>query len=159
MKRFRFTLTALKTLRERREREATEAYAQAQRNEARALAELDRLKESLAAVWTERQAIMDQGVAAQEVMRILAFCQTLQRQCQTQENHVALARQQLRQKWDHLVRARREREVVDKFFERQRKRHLAECQVEEQKLLDELAGRPQPGGLTDPLSADSRDRS
>ena len=153
MKRFRFTLAALKTLRERREQEATEAYGKALQVEQQAKAELARAKATLDQAWQDRQAILDQGVAARDMVQLLAYCQNLQRHCQTQENQVALARQSLRQKWDRLLVARREREVVDQFLQRQKHRHSLECLAEEQKLLDELAGRETEGGLSAPLTS------
>ena len=159
MKRFRFTLAALKTLRERREQEALEAYAQAVRHESRTKEALAQAQADLANQWAHRQTLLEQGVAAVELVHWLTYCQGLQKQCQERENDWALARQYTRQKWELLLVARQKREVVDKFQERQKRRYLFECGLEEQKLLDELAGREQEGALTSGLTMNQLTRS
>jgi flagellar export protein FliJ len=150
MKRFRFTLAALKTRREQREQEATAAYGKALGYERQLQEELTRATGALEAQWSQRQVLLNQGIAAVEMIHNLGYAQRLQKHCQDKEKECAQAQQSVRQQWELLLQARRQREVVDKFLDRQKKHYLFECQREEQKLLDELAGREIKGGLTAP---------
>lgn len=148
MKRFRFTLPALKTLRERREQEALENYAKAIRIQRQAETELAQSRQDLETAQEERQTRLNQGVTAIETVHILAYCQRLQLVCRDKENALARANLFVRQKWDLLLVARQKREVVDKFFERQKSRHQMESRREEQKMLDELSGHEPESALS-----------
>lgn len=152
MKRFHFTLTALKTLRERREQEAIETYSKALRYQEQIQTDFTLAKRALETEWSRQQALLNQGISAKEMVQIQAYGQSLIKRCQDKENELALARQSARVKWDQLVRARQQREVVDHFLERQKKRYHFECQREEQKFLDDLACHQTEGALTAPLT-------
>ena len=152
MKRFHFTLTALKTLRERCEQEAIEAYSKALRYQEQVQTDFHLAKRALETEWSCQQTLLNQGICAKEMVQIQAYGQTLIKRCQDKENELALARQGARLKWDQLVRARQLREVVDHFLERQKKRYRFECQREEQKLLDDLSCHTAASALIAPLT-------
>jgi flagellar export protein FliJ len=155
MKRFRFTLPALKTLRERRETEALEAYAKAVRLQHQAEAELARARQTLEATWLEMQTCLNQGVTAFETIQIQAYSQQVQTHCREKETTLAKARQNVQRQCDLLMVARQKREVVDKFLERQKVRYQLEVRREEQKMLDELAGNKSASALTQNLNVNS----
>jgi flagellar protein FliJ len=152
MKRFRFSLAALKTQRERREQEALEVYAGAVRTEQRVQAELEALTRNLESEWDSGRRLLVAGVPANEFVQLQNYCQAIERRRREKENELALARQALRQKLHLFMAAKQKREVVDKFLEKQRRRHALDCQREEQKMLDELASQHKESGAAASLT-------
>lgn len=152
MKKFRFTLPALKTLRERNEQEALEAYAKAVRQQTLAETELTQAKASLDALCQERQNVLNQGISAIETVQFHTYSLRLQGLCREKESALAKAQQGVKRQWQLLLVARQKREVVDKFLQRQKARYQFELNREEQKMLDELAGKEPGGSLANNLN-------
>lgn len=143
MKPFRFTLEVLRTLRRRQEQLALEAYAQSVRLRQQASQRLEHARELCEAAWRESQAQLAQGVTAAELTQAQEHAQQLERRCREAAQGLLQAEQKTQHCWEGLVAARRQVEIVEACFEKQRLRYQQACQREEQKFLDELAGRRQ----------------
>lgn len=141
MKSFRFTLEALRTLRQRQEQKAMERYAKMLLARRQTFDALDAAHRELSACWQEWREKMAagctaaDGTKAQEAQRVLSQRRD---ECahalQTAERRVNAALQA-------MLLARRQREIVDKYCEQQKARHRRELARGDQKFLDDIAGR------------------
>jgi len=144
MKKFRFTLEAVRTLRQRQEQVALEQYAGALRARQKALDALRDAERECTAAWTLRSERTASGAPAAHVAQVQEYCaavESLKKQC---NEAVATAQRVMDHMLENLCRARRAREAVDRFYEWQRERYDRELQREEQKKLDDLAQRRAP---------------
>ncbi len=140
MKPFKFTLEAVRTLRTRQEKNALEQYGKAVQTREQAIAFLWQAREEMEKIFQERLSLADGAPAA-----ALAHLETWTGQVAAREKeclqNVQLASLRVETTWQDLMTARQEREVVEKFLDRQRERYDRALDREEQKTLDELAGR------------------
>lgn len=141
MKRFRFTLQALLTVRQRQEQVAMESYAaalQAQRRAAEALRQAE--VEMVAAARRVREE-MAHGLMADRLRQLGDHFQVLTRQKDQAADRAAVADRAVAPALREMLEARRRREAVGEFQAKQRLRHQRESQRQEGKQLDELAQR------------------
>jgi len=139
MKTFHFSLHALKTLRQRQEQVALQAYAKALSARQQAATDLQAARQNLQEHWAQWQSQVRAGCAALELAQSQAYCRVLEERCHDCEAALRAAEEVTRQYWQSLLHARQKREAVDKFYAQQRRRYQRECQREEQKTVDELA--------------------
>ena len=134
MKAFRFTLEAVRTVRQLQENEALERYA-------RALAARQMARDSLEAI---QERIMDDFAlmrCAARAAQAQNFHHSLE---MTRRNGVAVLEQaecRVNAACQTMLAARQQREIVDVYCEKQRAAHLRLELREEQKLMDEFALR------------------
>jgi flagellar export protein FliJ len=144
MKKFRFTLEAVRTLRQRQEQTALEQYAGALRARQKALDALRDTERECEAAWMLRRERTASGAPAAHVAQVQDYCtalESLKKQC---AEAVVMAQRVMDHMLENLCRARRAREAVDQFYEWQRERYDREWQREEQKKMDDLAQRRAP---------------
>jgi flagellar export protein FliJ len=141
MKAFRFTLQAVRTLRQRQEQLAMEDYAAALRSQQQAEARLAETQQELASGQHQSRNLLADGAAAAQIVQLQVYCRFLEVRGRDREEALNQARTATRQVWQRLLEARRRREVVDKFYDRQREQYARAGQREEQKNLDDLSGR------------------
>jgi len=141
MKPFRFTLEALHTLRQRQEQLALESYGKALEVRRAASARLQTVQAQLTGEWRWWQERFTQGVTAVEIAQGRDYCNLLEQRRRECKAEVDAAQQQVDRTWEALVVARQQREAVEKYHQRQRQRYDRELHREEQKILDEMAGR------------------
>ncbi len=152
MKPFRFKLQAVHTLRVRQERDTMQKYAEALLQRKLAMEKVNAIGREIAAAWTELRTELAEGCAAARILRMQAFCTSLE--VRRTEANVVLqgAERAVNQAMQRMLAARQQREVVDKYQEGERSRYDRELQRLEQKELDELALRCLPlasaGGAT-----------
>jgi flagellar FliJ protein len=141
MKAFRFTLQALGTLRQRQEQKAQEQYAQTLAVRRDAAARLKAAEQELSASWEEWRLRLAGGCAAAEAAQAQVFQRLLSQR--VDECVIALenAERRVNTALQAMLEARRQREIVDKCFERQKAVYQREVARSEQKFLDDLAGR------------------
>lgn len=140
MKAFKFTLEAVRTLRTRQEKIALEQYGKAVQHREQAVAFLWKVREELGQVFQERMNLAD-GAPASDLAQLERWTgEVAAREKQCLQN-VQLATMHVEDAWQNLLKARQELEIVEKFFARQRERHDRALDREEQKSLDEQAGR------------------
>lgn len=149
MKRFRFPLEAVMTLRQRQEQRALEEYGCAVRAHAEAVEQLAAAQAELDRAWDQWRVRMAAGGDAGELIKLDAWRQAvdLRRQsCVGTANQAAQFRTAALNRW---LAARRQREATDKLLERLRLQHAQQTRREEQKILDDLnnsrfVARPTP---------------
>lgn len=145
MKKWKFSLEAVRILKQRLEEEAARKLSQA-------LVKLGQTKALL--VETEkhletaaRNCSRKQKVAAAELLQLTQYMNLLERQraerqaaCWEAEKQVVLARA-------HLEKVAREREILDRLHDRKKAEHDFHLAKQEQKWLDEMAQRARRGLL------------
>ncbi len=156
MKAFRFTLLALQTLRERAEQQAEEQYARAVRSRDLALRQREEARRQLEAAWAFGRTQLDAGIVQAQWARVQDYCQQAAARLRGCDSALTSAQSAANQRLQHLLEARRDREVVDKYYQKQRRSFDRAQQRAEQKILDDLAGRRAGMGR---LPADFRGRS
>ncbi|MCF7707898.1 MAG: flagellar export protein FliJ [Verrucomicrobia bacterium] len=144
MKLFRFTLNAVQTLRCRRESVALEEYAAAIRRQREAFDEMSAAQQRLDEGWTMRERYLHEGAAGADVKRNEDYCAAMELEFRQAELKLRQSEQRTAEKWTQLVKARQDRESIEKLYERHRLRYEAECKREEQRFLDEIANRRLP---------------
>lgn len=145
MKPFRYRLTAVQRVRDRREHEATEQYARALAVRANALQAVERAERELAAGQLECSNLLGNGAPAGDVRQRQSFCTVLQEHRDEATRQLEQAEIQLNQALGVMLTARREAEAVRKHHDKAKAGHLQEQQREEQQVLDDLPLRSLAG--------------
>jgi flagellar export protein FliJ len=141
MKPFHFKLEALGTLRRRQEQKALELYAQTlsvHRQTLEALAGAERQLRTYEREWRNRLAA---GCAAVEMAQAQTYYLSLTKRREECAMAVETAERRMNAALQGLSVARQQREIVDKFFDKQKARHQRDQARAEQKFQDELARR------------------
>jgi flagellar FliJ protein len=141
MKRFRFSLQAVRELREAQEQAAQKAYADAVRACDETATRLVLLDRDLQNVWHSLRHQSLSGMRADQMRHARAWSCILEEKQKDLMAELARAQAQVDAAHAHLVTASRRRESMDRLFGRQRRAHQREQQREDQKFLDELATR------------------
>lgn len=141
MKAFRFTLEAVRVVRQRQEETALEQYAQALLARQQAADRLQSAQEELKAAWRHQQDLLASGATAAQLQQIVGCSQFLENRAKALEKalqEAVLAEERRRQQY---LAARQQREIVDKYREKQKAQYDLVTAREDQKTLDELAVR------------------
>ena len=141
MKAFKFTLEAVRTLRARQEKNALEQYGKAVQTRAQAVAFLGKVQGELEQIFQARMDLAD-GAPAGRLAHLEQWSAAVAAREKECLQNVQLANLRVETKWQELIAARQDREIVEKYLDRQRERYDRALDREEQKALDELAGRP-----------------
>ncbi len=147
MKKFRFTLDAVRVVRQRAEKEALEAYSAAILARQKALQQLEEVRLRQAEASEETRQEMSAGCTSGRLRQRQSFHESLRARLREAEGSFAEAEVVQQNSMLRLVQAKQGREVVDKAFERQRATHQKQGMIEEAHLLDELAQRQLPTSL------------
>src|ERR1051325_7244563 len=139
MKAFRFTLQALRVLREQKEQLAQKRYAAALLACEAAAARVQAASEELTGCWHALSQKLSAGVAATELLRSHAWCNVLELRLKERAAALEQARLAVDTVWHEMILATRERETLDRFYDKKRLAYDRESQRVEQKNLDELA--------------------
>lgn len=140
MKPFKFTLEAVRTLRSRQEKNALEHYGKAVQAREQALAFLWKIREEMDKIFQERLDLSD-GAPASALAHLEQWTGEVAAREKECLKNIQLASLRVETTWQDLMIARQEREIVEKYLGRQRERYDRALDREEQKTLDELAGR------------------
>ena len=144
MKPFRFTLQAVRTLRQRQEQAALKDYAAAALAHQRALEAVVAVQRELEAAWTQVETKTRGGITAVQLTQLQAHARAVAERLRLAEEALAATLLAVNRALQKLAAARRQREVVDKLFEKRKHNHQRQLLAAEQKLSDELA---QSGGM------------
>ncbi len=142
MKPFRYKLQAVQMLRERREHEAGEQYALALARRAQAQKRLEDVEHELSLARFEIQELVTAGCPAHQVRRRQQFCLVIQERRSQCATDLQNAERIVQQHFHALLKARQEREAVEKHHDKCRQEYLKDLQREDQRWLDDLAPRP-----------------
>lgn len=140
MKPFKFTLEAVRTLRSRQEKNALEQYGKAVQAREQTLAFLWKTRAEMEKIFQERLDLSD-GAPASTLAHIEKWTGEVAAREKECLQNVQLASLRVETTWQNLMIARQEREIVEKYLDRQRERYDRALDREEQKTLDELASR------------------
>lgn len=148
MKAFHFSLEPLRVLRQQKEQLAQQEYARALEACHQAECQLQEAVTELAAGWTLCNQELERGTTSDRLAGLQTWCAVLKTRrdkCETSLNEARRAAALALQKMTVAVR---ERETLDRFYEKSRREYARKVECEEQKLLDELAvqlsGAPGP---------------
>ena len=139
MKRFRFSLHALHTLRQRQEQHALRQFGLALTARALAAHDLEEARHRCEAGWQASRQCMKAGLTASQLARLGAYCQVMEELRRQSESTLHRAQRTVDEKWEKLVTVRQQREAVDKYYQRQRSAYERQLSREEQKALDDMA--------------------
>ncbi len=148
MKRFHFPLQPLRTLREQQEQAAQRHYAEAVRAVEAAEQRVRKTLAELESCWSWLREQMTAYAFTQRLEGTRAYCAALGERSKREEADLQREQQRLHGAWEKLVCATRDREALDRFFEKSRRAYDRQVQRDEQKILDEL-GRRRTGAEAD----------
>ena len=141
MKKFHFTLEAVRTLRQRQEQDAMDQYAQALVARRVALERMEAVQREFQSCWQELRGLLGRGCAAAKAAQAHAYHRSLEQRREECAATLGAAERRVNLALNSMLAARQQREIVDKAFEKQKARHQRERLRGEQKLMDDLAGR------------------
>ncbi len=141
MKRFQFTLEAVRIVRQRNEQTALERYAHALLTRRQAMDRLDAVQREINAGWQELRAMLAASCPASRAAQAHVYHQSLEKRRTDCAAELGLAERRVNLAFQAMLHARQQREIVDKCFEKQKARHLRDQAHKEQKFIDDLAGR------------------
>lgn len=139
MKSFQFPLQSLRVLRGQKERAAQLRYADALRACEKAAAQVKAAGDELNAGWTTLARGLSAGVSAMELLRHRAWCNVLELRLKERGDFLEKARLAVDAVWNEMLAATRDREALDRFYNKSRRAHEREILRLEQKQFDELA--------------------
>lgn len=141
MKRFRFSLQALFTVRQRQEQQTLEVYARALAAQQQAADRLCKTERECEQVWQLSRQRRASAAPAAHLAQMEDYCHVMEEFRKRCAEALRQARQATSAALKKFLAARQAREAVDKFRTRQRERHDHEARREEQKMIDEGAQR------------------
>lgn len=139
MRQFIFPLESLRTLRKQREHAAQQRYARALAACDQAATQLQEMAKELSGAWDSMADELAQGVTGERIMSLRTWCTVLEIRRNERKAALEEARRLADAAFREMVSAARERESLDRFYEKSRTAHERGLQLEEQKNFDELA--------------------
>lgn len=148
MKPFHFPLESLRVLRQQKEQTAQQHYAKRLAACDQAAVQLQNAITELNTGWNLFARELEQGVAAVRLTQLQLWCRVLETRRNDRQTALAEACRVAELARLEMIAAARDREALDRFYEKSRRAHQRKAQQEEQKTLDELAvqlnGTPGP---------------
>jgi flagellar export protein FliJ len=141
MKRFQFTLEAVRTLRQRQEREALENYIAALLARQGALRSVETIDQSIGRDFAQMRQLLAGGCTAAQAAQAQNYHRALEVRRDEAAVALAQAERQLNESSKAMLAARQQREMVDVYREKQQAQHQRLELREEQKIMDEFAIR------------------
>ncbi|MBI4659592.1 MAG: flagellar export protein FliJ [Verrucomicrobia bacterium] len=139
MKPFRFPLQAVLTLRLNQENKALEAFALAQAEVERNASQVRQLRQEIDETLACRRDVLKSAASSEDLQQIQHGLRTLQDALRRWQADLQKAQAVLDEKSQIMLKARQEREIVEKVYHRQLARHKVQAARLEQKALDEIA--------------------
>ncbi len=148
MKPFRFSLESLLVLRRQKERAAQQRYAQALTACEAARLQLQSATAEMAVGWDLLGLELENGIPAGRLASLRTWCKVLEIRWNERKAALNEARRAAGLLFQEMTGAVRDREALDRFYDKSRRAHIRAVQREEQKSFDELAvqmnGAPGP---------------
>jgi flagellar export protein FliJ len=141
MKAFRFTLEAVRTLRQRQEQEALENYARALLARQQVLNLLADMDQRIRRDYVEMRKLLAARPTAAQAAQAQQFHASLEKKRDDCVAALGQAERRLNATSHAMLAARQQREMVDVYREKQHAVHERLGLREEQKILDEFAVR------------------
>jgi flagellar export protein FliJ len=141
MKAFRFTLEAVRTLRQRQEQEALETYARALLARQQVLESLEDMNQRIVRDYAHMRQLRAGRCTAAQAAQAQNFHASLEKKRDDCLAALGQAERQVNAASHAMLAARQQREMVDVYREKQHAVHQRLELREEQKILDEFAIR------------------
>ncbi|HVY70292.1 MAG TPA: flagellar export protein FliJ, partial [Verrucomicrobiae bacterium] len=132
-----------------------EEYARAVWQRQQAALALQAAQQKLESTWLLSQQELNGGSPAGFVGQLRDYCRVLEETVRGCQAALDKAETVVAQSWQKLLAIRQAREAVEKLHDQRRREHDREVQVEEQKLLDEMALRTVATPLTMSIESDA----
>ncbi|HEY1790757.1 MAG TPA: flagellar export protein FliJ [Verrucomicrobiae bacterium] len=152
MKMFRFPLEPLRVLRQQKERVAQQRYARLLLACNAAATQLEKATGELARGREVLTRELNEGVTAAKIMNLRTWCLALEIHQHERRAAFAEARRISQLALQEMNAARRDREGLDRFYDKARRAYSREMFREEQKNFDEMAVQMAGASLLQPLS-------
>jgi flagellar export protein FliJ len=159
MKSFRFPLEPLRVLRRQKERVAQQRYARLLSACNTAAAQLEKATGELTRGREVLTRELNEGVTAARIMNLRTWCMALEIHQHERKAAFTEARRISQLALNEMNAARRDREGLDRFYEKARRAHVREILNEEQKNFDELAVQMAGVGLLQSSMTDTLSRT
>lgn len=152
MKTFHFPLEPLRVLRRQKERAALQRYARSLSVCDSAAAQLEKATTELASARELLARELNTGVSAAKMMNLRTWSMALEIHQHERKAALAEARRISQLAFQEMNVARRDREGLDRFYDKARRVHAQQTFRAEQKDLDELAMLAGSGPLQSNIS-------
>lgn len=136
---YEFKLEALRKFRQHLEDEKQKKLAEAQRNLEEALDQLSALLAQRERTEDDLQQCQQQSTTGQQITVYLNFLQKLAGDIEQQQEAVAGLRHTCDLAREEVLEAMKQRKILDKLKEKERKRYLENLDHEEEKFIGEMA--------------------
>jgi len=144
MKRFKFSMEAVRFLKNKIEEEAAQKHAKALLSVGKARAELSETEKELNGA-ALMQFSAKKSTSAQELLQLNHYISALEKRRRERLERCLLAEKEATLARAALEKAAREREILDRVHEHQSKTHRFHLARQEQKWMDELAQKMKRG--------------
>jgi flagellar export protein FliJ len=141
MKAFRFTLEAVRTLRQRQEQEALESYARALLARQQVMQALEDMDQRVGRDFEQMRSLRAGRCTAAQAAQAQNFHASLEKKRDDCLEALGQAERQVNAACRAMLAARQQREMVDVFRGKQQAVHQRLLAREEQKIMDEFAIR------------------
>ena len=134
-------LEVLLVLRRRREQASLESFGRAFFAHQHALAQHERALRLASQTRTEQAQSLSKGISGHHLRQFHEFLDRLDGEVLQTEVALQRASQGLQAASSDLIRAQRDRDLMERYLDKRRRRVLQKLQAAEQKRLDELGNR------------------
>lgn len=141
MKAFRFSLHAVRELRQSEEEAAQKAFAGAMRACEEAAGLLAMVDRDLQLAWQGLRESGRHGMRADQMQHARSWCVVLEEQQKKRAAELMVCQRQVDAAHRLMQTATQRREALDRLLRKQRRAHEREMQSANQKFLDEIATR------------------
>lgn len=141
MKPFKFTLQAVRAVREREEHGALREYVAALRQLEDTKRTIDAIDRQLVAGWDELRRAMGQSAQMRDVTRLQDYCDMVLERKREMESVLQTMRQKANRAFARYLAAHQACAVVERCYENQKGRYHHQRVKHEQKSLDDIAQR------------------
>lgn len=156
MRKFRFSLQAVLTVRQRQEQVALENYARALAEFQVTTQKTELADRQLTRAWGAMRREVTGGTTVEQFAWSQEYCHSMERELDKCHRELDTHRKRLEAQRQKVLSARRDREAVEKFEEAQRKKHDYEVRRQEEKAVEDLInGRQQVSGGLQPRPWDN----
>jgi flagellar export protein FliJ len=146
MKKFKFSLEAVRFLKNKIEEDAAQKHARALVQVSKAKAELSETEKELNGA-ALMQFSAGKGTSAQELMQLARYVEALEKRRRERLERCLMAEKDATLARAALEKAAREREILDRVHDHQKNAHHFHLARQEQKWMDELAQQMKRGLL------------
>jgi flagellar export protein FliJ len=141
MKAFRFTLEAVRTLRQRQEHEALEDYIRALVGRQQAWQAVETIDQLIGSDFAQMRQMLAGGCTAAQAAQAQNYHRSLEKKRDDGVTALGQAERRVNAASQAMLAARQQREMVDVYRQKQQAQHQRLEWREEQKIMDEFAVR------------------